>query len=133
MRKRVIIVEDHAPIRRLVRHVLGAFDVDIYEYPDADSAWKELSEVRPDVALLDVMMEGAIDGLGLCHRIRMEPEFRKMHVIMLTARGQHTDVSAGELAGANEYIVKPFSPSKLHALLVQRLPLAAGVAASTTG
>ena len=56
MRKRVLIVDDHAPIRRLVRHVLRSFDVEIFEYADADSAWRDMATIRPDVALLDWMM-----------------------------------------------------------------------------
>ena len=69
--------------------------------------------IKPDVILLDVMMPGLLDGYQVCDRIKKDPELRAIKVAMLTARGQATDLAAGEAAGADAYLVKPFSPLEL--------------------
>jgi CheY-like chemotaxis protein len=71
------------------------------------------SAVRPDLMLLDVMMPGELDGLQVCHRVKNDPELQHVKVVLLTARGQVRDCDAGSRAGADEYLVKPFSPLQL--------------------
>ncbi len=68
---------------------------------------------RPDIVLLDVMMPGELDGLQLCRQLRSDPVMRHIKVVLLTARGQERDREAGRQAGADEYLVKPFSPLEL--------------------
>ena len=63
--------------------------------------------------LLDVMMPGSMDGLQVCAKIKSDPALRDIRIIMLTARGQKTDIEAGMAAGADAYLIKPFSPLEL--------------------
>ena len=63
--------------------------------------------------LLDVMMPGEFDGLQVCQRIRKDPHGARTRIILLTARGQKSDIELGTAAGADAYLVKPFSPLEL--------------------
>jgi CheY-like chemotaxis protein len=69
--------------------------------------------VNPHLMLLDVMMPGLLDGYQVCQRIKQDPALKHIKVIMLTARGQASDLEMGESAGADAYLVKPFSPLEL--------------------
>ncbi len=124
MSKTVLIVDDHADIRRLIRMTLEFEDYQIHEAADGESALQLAAALRPDVVLLDVMMPGALDGLEVCARLKADPRFAGMQVILLSARGQARDREAGLRAGADSYMVKPFSPLQLIDHLAS-LPLSA--------
>jgi two-component system, OmpR family, phosphate regulon response regulator PhoB len=79
------------------------------------------AQVRPDLVLLDVMMPGPIDGLEACRQMKANPDHQGMQIILLTARGQSSDREAGQQAGADQYIVKPFSPLNLIETLAECL------------
>jgi DNA-binding response OmpR family regulator len=111
--KKIMIVDDHADIRRLIRLTLEFERYDIFEAADGNSALELAASGRPDVVLLDVMMPGEIDGLEVCRRIKADAALAGAKVIMLSARGQARDREAGLQAGADAYLVKPFSPLQL--------------------
>ncbi len=111
--KKILIVDDHADIRRLIRMTLEFEDYEIHEASNGDSALERALVLQPDFVLMDVMMPGGMDGLEACRRIRAEPSLRNTHVILLSARGQSQDKEAGLKAGAHDYLVKPFSPLRL--------------------
>ncbi len=111
--KRVLIVEDQADIRKLIRMTLEFEHHEIHEATDGASGLRLARAVRPDVLLLDVMMPGEMDGLQVCRAIKRDPATRGIQVVLLTARGQARDRDAGRQAGADEYLVKPFSPLQL--------------------
>lgn len=111
--KQILIVEDQAEIRELVRISLEFEDYDIQEAENGVIGWDMLRKMQPDLVLMDLMMPGGIDGLELCRRIRAEPRFKRTKIIMLTALGSSGDRSAGLAAGANGYLAKPFSPLEL--------------------
>lgn len=113
MTHRILIVEDQADIRKLIRMTLEFGDFELHEAPDGESGLNLARAVRPHVMLLDVMMPGLLDGYQVCRHIKQDPQLRQIQVIMLTARGQAADVAAGEKAGADAYLVKPFSPLEL--------------------
>jgi DNA-binding response OmpR family regulator len=113
MTHRILIVEDQVDIRKLIRMTLEFGDFEIHEAPDGESGLALAQSVRPHLMLLDVMMPGLLDGYQVCRRIKQDPELRGIQIIMLTARGQTADVSAGEQSGADAYLVKPFSPLEL--------------------
>lgn len=113
MTHRILIVEDQADIRKLIRMTLEFGDFELHEAPDGESGLNMARAVRPHVMLLDVMMPGLLDGYQVCRHIKQDPQLRQIQVIMLTARGQAADVAAGEKAGADAYLVKPFSPLEL--------------------
>ena len=69
--------------------------------------------VAPDLMLLDVMMPGALNGLDVCRAMRQDARLAHTKIVLLSARGQSTDIQAGLDAGADDYIVKPFRPLQL--------------------
>jgi DNA-binding response OmpR family regulator len=111
--KKILIVDDHADIRKLIRMTLEFENYEIREAADGESALREAADLRPDLVLLDVMMPGPIDGLEFCRRLRADAALNDVRVIMLSARGQARDREAGLQAGADTYLVKPFSPLQL--------------------
>jgi DNA-binding response OmpR family regulator len=127
MTHRILIVEDQADIRKLIRMTLEFGDFEIHEAQDGESGLNLARAVRPHVMLLDVMMPGLLDGYQVCQRIKQDASLNDIQVIMLTARGQATDVDMGEKAGADAYLVKPFSPLELidrvEAMVATRAPL----------
>lgn len=115
--KKILIVDDHADIRRLIRLTLEVEDCVIREAGDAAVGWQEALRFKPDLVLLDVMMPGDGNGLDLCLAIKLEPSLARTRVIVLSARGGSADREAGVRAGADAYLVKPFSPMQLLGML----------------
>lgn len=111
--KRVLIVEDQTDIRKLIRMTLEFEDYEIHEASDGSFGLRLAGAVRPDLVLLDVMMPGDMDGLQVCRAIKTDPALKGIKVVLLSARGQARDLEAGKQAGADEYLVKPFSPLQL--------------------
>ena len=111
--KRVLIVEDHSDIRKLIRMTLEFEDCEIHEAGNGANGLRMAIELCPDFMLLDIMMPGATDGLEVCRAIKSMPELASTKIVMLTARGQQHDIEAGREAGADEYLIKPFSPLEL--------------------
>ena len=122
--KRILIVEDQTDIRKLIRMTLEFESYEIHEASGGAFGLQMASAVRPDLVLLDVMMPGEMDGLQVCQAIKSNPALASMKVVLLTARGQASDREAGKQAGADEYLVKPFSPLQLMET-VERLMTAA--------
>ena len=120
--KRVLIVEDQADIRKLIRMTLEFEPYEIHEAANGVNGLQMAGEVVPDLILLDVMMPGEIDGLQVCARVRTNPELRATRVVLLTARGQTQDRDAGQQAGADEYLIKPFSPLQLIETIERLMP-----------
>lgn len=110
--KKLLIVDDQMEVRKLIRLTLVR-RYELLEAEDAQHAWDLIVEQRPDAVLLDVMMPGAMDGYGLCARIKADPTLARTHVVLVTARGQAGDRDEGRQAGADGYFVKPFSPLAL--------------------
>lgn len=120
--KNVLIVDDQASIRQIVRLVLRK-DFAITEAYNAASALEQMKLLKPDGMVLDVMMPGEMDGYQLCEKIKQDPELADIYIVLLTACGQVADQEKGMALGANAYFVKPFSPVELarhltHALQV---------------
>ena len=110
--KTVLIVDDHADMRRLLSISAGS-DFHVLEAEDGESALEAIRRQRPDAVLLDIMMPGAMDGLQVLDAIRADPALKGIRVAMVTARGQASDLNIGKAHGADAYFVKPFSPLKL--------------------
>src|SRR5439155_1444777 len=91
----------------------------VCEAADGEEALVQISERKPDVVLLDWMLP-LVSGIEVCRRLRRTPETRALPVIMLTARGEEGDRVRGLDSGADDYVVKPFSPSELVARLRDR-------------
>lgn len=121
---RVLIVEDEAAMADLVRGYLAAEGMDVAVTGDGPSGIEAVRERRPDVVILDVMLPG-LDGFEVLRRIRT---FSDAFVIMLTARAEEVDRIVGLSVGADDYLVKPFSPRELVARVkaLLRRPRAVG-------
>ena len=113
MSTRILIVEDHADIRKLIHMTLEFENYEIHEASSAQEGLEATQRLRPQLLLLDVMMPGAMNGLDLCRRVKSDPALGAPQVVLLTARGQRQDIEAGMHAGADAYLLKPFSPLKL--------------------
>ena len=111
--KRILIVEDQSDIRKLIRMTLEFEDYEIHEASEGTQGLHLARGVRPDLMLLDVMMPGEMDGLQVCQAIKSDVNLKSIKAVLLTARGQIRDQEAGRAAGADEYLVKPFSPLQL--------------------
>ena len=126
---RILIVEDEAPIAELISVNLRHNGFQPVWAMDAESAQRELDEILPDVILLDWMLPGE-SGLTLARRWRASARTKAVPILMLTARGDEADRVAGLDAGADDYIVKPFSPrellARIRAVLRRRVPESAG-------
>ena len=120
--KRVLIVEDQADIRKLIRMTLEFEPYEIFEAADGVDGLRQAGLIVPDLMLLDVMMPGELDGLQVCARVRADPALRGTRVVLLTARGQVRDRDAGVHAGADEYLIKPFSPLQLIETIERLMP-----------
>ena len=112
MAKRILVVEDEAPIREMLCFVLEQNDYQPIEADDYDSAVNMLIEPWPDLILLDWMLPGG-SGIQFIKHLKREAMTRDIPVMMLTARGEEEDRVRGLEVGADDYITKPFSPKEL--------------------
>jgi two-component system phosphate regulon response regulator PhoB len=126
---RILIVEDEPSIAELIAVNLRHNGFQPVWAIDAETAQRELDEILPDVILLDWMLPGE-SGLTLARRWRSATRTKLVPILMLTARGDEADRVAGLDAGADDYIVKPFSPrellARIRAVLRRRVPEASG-------
>ena len=116
MKPLVLIVEDETPLVTMLRYNLEREGFAVDEASDGEEALLRIAEHRPDAVLLDWMLP-LVSGLEVCRQIRRAPATRSLPVIMLTARGEESDRIRGLDSGADDYVVKPFSPSELVARL----------------
>ena len=106
---KILIVDDQSEIRKLLGISLRR-EYELIEAVDGPSALEMVQQHHPRLVLLDVMMPGTPDGLGVLEQIKGNPQTRHILVAMLTARGQVTDHEAARARGADAYFTKPFSP-----------------------
>lgn len=107
----VLIADDDPTVRRVLSDYLKRAGLDVVAAGDGESALAAIGR-GVDVAVLDVMM-GPPDGLEVCRRLRADPTTAHLPVIVLTALGDELDRIAGFEVGADDYVVKPFSPREL--------------------
>ncbi|EGW36605.1 response regulator transcription factor [Desulfosporosinus sp. OT] len=111
MSNKVLIADDDDRIREIVRIYLEADGFDVYQAEDGNSALEMVRKDNLDLIILDLMMPG-LDGWTVCKILRKET---KIPIIMLTAKGEENDRVLGFDLGADDYVVKPFSPRELSA------------------
>lgn len=125
----VVVVEDDHGIQELLRFTLERGGYQTFCADSAEHAEALLRGSLPDVVIIDWMLPG-ISGLALTRRLRAGARTRGLPVLMVTARGEEPDRVAGLEGGADDYIVKPFSPKELiarvQAVLRRRAPELAG-------
>lgn len=108
----VLVVDDEPFICRSLSFVLRKGNFHVVEARNGEEALAAVKLHRPDLIFMDVMMP-KLNGFDVCQAIKADPEFKNTHVILLTAKGQDSDREVGLQAGANEYMTKPFSPTKI--------------------
>jgi len=112
MPSRVLIVEDEPDIRELVVHHLKREGYQVSAASSGEEALRQVQAAPPDLVILDLMMP-AMNGLEVCRRLRQDPVTASLPIVMLTAKGDEVDRVLGLEIGADDYIVKPFSPKEL--------------------
>ncbi len=110
----VLAADDDPLIRELIQFRLERSGYEVVTVEDGEAALAAAFERRPALVILDVMMP-KLDGYEVTRRLRADERTAKLPVILLTARAQEADVSAGFDAGADDYLTKPFSPKELRA------------------
>jgi DNA-binding response OmpR family regulator len=123
---RVLVVEDEPMVAEVVERYLRRDGFDVKGVGDGVEAMKAFQTWLPDLVVLDIMLPG-IDGMEVCRRIRAASD---VPIIILTARGEEPDRLLGLGLGADDYIVKPFSPRELAARVRTVLRRGAGVGAT---
>lgn len=112
MPKLIAVIDDEPDILELVTLHLRKAGFRVEGFPNADGFYRSLTAKTPDLVVLDLMLPDA-DGLDVCRYLRSEPRLAAIPIIMLTARSDETDRIVGLETGADDYVVKPFSPKEL--------------------
>ncbi len=123
--RKILIVEDEAPIRQMIAFNLTRAGFEVDEAEDCAAARSRIADGRPDLVLVDWMLPDS-SGLELTRSLRREEEGRELPIIMLTARAEERDKVTGLEGGADDYITKPFSArellARINALLRRAVP-----------
>ena len=109
--KRILVVDDEAYVVRSLRFVLERAGYTVLEARDGQGALEAARRERPDLIFLDILLP-QVDGIEVCRAVKSSEELRSIPVIMLTAKSQEIDREEAFAAGADEYMTKPFSPSR---------------------
>jgi DNA-binding response OmpR family regulator len=112
MSERVLVADDEPFILRSLSFVLERAGFEVHQARNGDEALEVLRDVRPRVCVLDVMMPRR-NGYDVCETVKGDPDLRDTYVMLLTAKGQDSARARGLKAGADEFMTKPFSPSRI--------------------
>jgi len=112
MSKSVLVVEDEPNIVLSLEFLMKQAGFSVRVAEDGEKALKAVEDSPPDLILLDVMIPKR-DGYDVCQTIRSNPDWKKIHIIMLTAKGREAEKEKGLALGADDYITKPFSTREL--------------------
>lgn len=111
-RTKVVVVEDESDIREVIQYILSREDYDVHSTGDGVEALDLVRKIGPDVVLLDIMLPG-LDGIEICRRLKSDPLTSATPIIMLTAKGEESDIVLGLGVGADDYVTKPFGNKAL--------------------
>lgn len=111
-RKKILIIEDHAPTADMIGHLLDMIDVDFSLAPDGPRGLELAATIQPDLILLDIMMP-QMNGIEVCKALKSSPRTAHIPVVIVSVRGSDDMKTAGREAGAAEHVVKPFDPAEL--------------------
>jgi CheY-like chemotaxis protein len=117
----ILIADDEPHVVELVRLTLEDDRVNVIDAPDGETALLLAEMQHPDLIFLDVHLPD-MNGFDVCARLRRDPRFAGIKIVMLTAAAQEADVARGLAAGANHYLTKPFSPVRLISLVESATP-----------
>jgi DNA-binding response OmpR family regulator len=120
MAKKILIADDEPNIVVSLEFLMKQRGYDIRVVNDGAEALKAVAEFRPDLILLDVMMP-RVSGYDVCQKVRENPDWQGIKIIMLSAKGRDIEVSKGMAVGADAYVTKPFSTRDVVAQIKQLL------------
>jgi two-component system phosphate regulon response regulator PhoB len=112
--ERILIIEDDPEIQEMLKHTFAQEGWDLILAKTGEEGLKHLHKIGADCIILDIMLPG-MDGFKVLKKIRDEKQFQSLPVIMCTARGEEADIVTGLELGADDYVVKPYSPRVLAA------------------
>ncbi len=111
-RKKLQVVDDEPFIWRSLSFVLRKQNFEVFEARNGEEALTAIRQHHPDLVFLDVMMP-KLNGFEVTQQVRADPTLQGIRIILLTAKGQDTDRAVGAKAGADDYMTKPFSPTRI--------------------
>jgi two-component system phosphate regulon response regulator PhoB len=111
-RETIIAIEDEPDLLEVVRYNLSREGYQVQGSEDGEEGLELIQKSPPDLVLLDLMLPG-MDGLEICRRVKYDPSTRDIPIIIVSAKGEESDVVLGLELGADDYVVKPFSPREL--------------------
>ena len=112
VKTRIVVADDDRDILDLVVFKLTQAGYDVVAVTDGVAALEAIEADPPRLAILDVMMPG-LSGIDVLRKVRANEATKDLDIILLTARSRDSDVDAGYASGANDYVIKPFSPREL--------------------
>ena len=111
-RGKVLVIDDEEYIQHILNFSFGAEGYEVVTAADGEEGIRKAKSEKPDIIVLDIMMP-KMDGYEACKRLKSDPSTKNIPVILLTAKGREVDRKLGSQAGADDYVVKPFSPGRL--------------------
>jgi DNA-binding response OmpR family regulator len=112
MAERILIVDDEPNIVISLEYLMQREGFETTVAGDGEAALEALARAAPDLVILDVMLPG-MNGFDVCERIRADPRWSEIRILMLTAKGRETEIARGVRVGADAYVTKPFSTKDL--------------------
>ena len=112
MPKEILIVDDEPGIVVPVQFLMEQQGYNVMTAERGEDALDLIYQYKPDLVLLDIMLPG-IDGYEVCEIVRLNPDYRDIKIIFLTAKGRETEIAKGLALGADDYITKPYSNAEL--------------------
>ena len=111
-RRKIVVIEDEPDILEVLEYNLNREGFAVLTASNGEDGQRLASREAPDLVLLDLLLPG-LDGIEVCRKLKMDPITRSIPVIMVTAKGEESDIVLGLGVGADDYITKPFSPKEL--------------------
>ncbi len=110
-KKRLVVADDEPFILSALQDTLSD-NYSVFSASNGKEAIEQVNKIKPDMIILDVMMP-EMDGLEACKKLKQDKITASIPIVLLTAKGQITDIEKGFKSGADAYVVKPFSPARL--------------------
>jgi two-component system, cell cycle response regulator DivK len=121
MSKRILVVEDQADNRQIIRDMLAGTDYEITEAEDGEQALAAVAKERPQLILMSAQLP-IIDGYEVARQIKADPALRSIPIIAVTSHALNGEEQTARAAGCDDYVPEPYSPRQLLAKIRQHMP-----------
>jgi CheY-like chemotaxis protein len=118
--KRILVAEDEQDIQELIEFTLRYGGYEVMSVSNGEEAYESARKNLPDLILLDIRMP-VMSGIEACKLLKADPLTKKIPIVFLSAKGQKSEIKEGFEAGAEDYLLKPFSPEELNKRLKELL------------